>query len=353
MRSVSIRVLFVLLLGGLSLGAQPSGPPVEPQQDHSIQVDVNVVNVPVTVTDNEDRFIVDLKKEDFEVYENGERVEIRYFTKTTQEEEEAGKVPPLRVGFLIDLSNTARLYYKNYKESIGDLAYMLVPEGGTSKGFLMGFHTTVDLIVDTTSEPYELATKMENLKHGGGSAMLDAAYMACADKLVSDPYQGVGEPRKIVVIVGDGHDNASKHSLEEVIDAAQRNQVTIYAVSTVAWGYHEPEEENLVKLVEATGGRISRPLQDIHKDTIAYLSKPQDAGNYALTVGTGAYAALQLEALYKAILAISGNVQSQYILGYVPPTPFSDRGFRKLEVKVKLSAPVQMHYRPGYYPPQM
>lgn len=353
MRSLGAFTGVVLLLGGFSLWAQQAESQVEPQQDQAIQVDVNVVNVPVTVTDNDDRFIVDLKKEDFDVYENGERVEIRYFTKTTPEEEEAGRVPPLRVGFLVDLSNTARLYYKNYKESIGDLAYMLVPEGGSSKGFLLGFHTTVDLIVDTTADPYELASKMEKLKHGGGSSMIDAAYTACAEKLVSDPYQGVGEPRKIVVIVGDGHDNASKHTLDEVIHAAQRNQVTIYAVSTVAWGYHEPQEENLVKLVEATGGRISRPLQDVHKDTIAYLSKPQDAGNYALTVGTGQYARVQLEALYKAILAISGNVQSQYILGYVPPTPFTDGSFRKVEVKVKLPVPVQLHYRPGYYPPQL
>ena len=56
---------------------------------------------------------------------------------------------------------------------------------------------------------------------------------------------------------------------------------------------------------------------------------------------------------YKAILAISGNVQSQYILGYAPPTPFTDGSFRKVEVKVKMSAPVEMHYRPGYYPPQL
>ncbi len=352
MRSVSIGASLVFVLG-LGLWAQENAPEVEPQQDQAIQVDVNVVNVPVTVTDNEGRFIVDLKKEDFEVYENGEPVEIRYFTKTTPDEEEAGTVPPLRAGFLVDLSNTARLYYKQYKESIGDLAFLLIPEGGVNKGFLMGYHTTVDLIVDTTGDPYELAQKMEKLKHGGGSAMLDAVYRACAEKLVSDPYQGSGEPRKVVVVVGDGHDNASKRTLDEVIYACQRSQVTVYAVSTVAYGFHEPQEENLVRMVEATGGRISRPLQDIHKDTLGYLSKPQDAGNYALTVGTGQYARVQLEALYKGILGISGNVQSQYILGYVPPTSFDDNDFRKVEVKVKLDAPVQMHYRPGYYPPQM
>lgn len=353
MRRASVRLLLILLLGNLALPAQENAPEVEPQQDETIQVDVNVVNVPVTVTDNEGRFIIDLKKEDFEVYENGQPVEIRYFTKTTPAEEEAGTVPPLRVGFLVDLSNTARLYYKQYKESIGDLAFMLIPEGGPNKGFLMGYHTTVDLLVDTTAEPIELAERMEKLKHGGGSAMLDAVYGACGDKLVSDPYQGAGEPRKMVVVVGDGHDNASKRTLDEVIYACQQSQVTVYAVSTVAYGFHEPEEANLVRMVEATGGRISRPLQDIHKDTIAYLSKPQDAGNYALTVGTGQYARVQLEALYKAILAISGNAQSQYILGYAPPTSFGNNDFRRVEVKVKLAAPVEMHYRPGYYPPQM
>jgi VWFA-related protein len=353
MRTVGGATFLVLVLGWAPLCAQQPASGAESPQQPAIQVDVNVVNIPVTVTDNDDRFIVDLKRDDFEVFENGERVVIRYFTKTTPDEEAAGNVPPLRVGFLIDLSNTARLYYKNYKESIGDLAYMLVPEGSASKGFLMGYHTEVDLLVDTTGDPYELAERMEKLKHGGGSAMLDAAYMACAEKLVSDPYQGVGEPRKVVVLVGDGHDNASKHTVEEVIDAAQRNQVTIYAVSTVAWGYHEPQEENLVRLVEATGGRISRPLHDVHKDTSGHLSQPQDAGNYVLKVGTGQYARVQLEALYRAILAISGNVQSQYILGYVPPVPFTDGRFRKVEVKVKLAAPVQMHHRPGYYPPQL
>ncbi|MGH7487336.1 MAG: hypothetical protein ACREMY_17305, partial [bacterium] len=86
--------IVALLLGGLALWAQTSAPVVEPQPDKSIQVDVNVVNVPVTVTDKEGRFIVDLKKEDFHVEENGKSVEIRYFTKTTKEEEAAGRVPP-------------------------------------------------------------------------------------------------------------------------------------------------------------------------------------------------------------------------------------------------------------------
>ena len=323
---------------------------VEESAEEPIRVDVNVVNVPVTVSDPKGRFIVDLFRKDFEVLEDGRPVEIRYFTKIIDKDPDT---PPLHVGFLIDLSNTARVYYKSYKDSIGDLAYILVPEGGNHKGFLMGYHTEVDLLVKMTTDPYPIAQRMENLKHGGGSAMLDAIYAACTEQLASATYQGSGEPRKVIVIVGDGHDNASKRTLEEVIFEAQRNHVTIFGVSTVAWGFHAEEEKNLYKLVRATGGRVGSPMEGVHSDISGYLSKPQDAGNYVRTVGTGEYARAQLEALYGAILAIAGDVQSQYILAYNPPAPFSDQKFREIKVKVTLEAETEIRHRTGYYPPEL
>ena len=320
------------------------------QSETTIRVEVNVVNLPVTVTDPEGRFIVDLNKSDFTVWEDGEQVEIRYFTRSVEED----KKPPLFAGFIIDLSNTARLYYKTYQTSIGDLAWMLVPEGGKNRGFLFGYHTEVDELVDFTDDPVLLTERMESLKHGGGSAMFDAVYRACTDKLVSIPYQGASEPRKVLVVIGDGHDNASKRSIDEVIHAAQLHQVTIYAVSTVGWGYHQEEESNLFKLARETGGRVVRPMQKVHKDVAGYLSKPQDAGNYQYEVGTGGYAAAQLQALYEAILDVAGNVQSQYILGYVPSRPFSDQAFRLIDVELGLAgADVQVYHRRGYFPPMV
>ena len=338
------RVAITALTAASLLTAQEVGQ----SPDEPIRVDVNVVNVPVTVSDPKGRFIVNLFKRDFEVLEDGQPVEIRYFTKIVDKDPDT---PPLHVGFLIDLSNTARVYYKSYKDSIGDLAYILVPEGGNHKGFLMGYHTEVDLLVKMTTDPYPIAQRMENLKHGGGSSMLDATYKACTEQLTSESYQGVGEPRKVLVVVGDGHDNASTRTIEEVIAAAQRAQVTIYAVSTVAWGFHEAEEKNLKQLASATGGRVVHPMEDVHSDVQGFLSKPQDAGNYVRTVGTGEYARAQLEALYRAILEVSGAVDSQYILGYVPPSPFSDSRYRRIRVKVNLDADVEINHRQGYYPP--
>jgi Ca-activated chloride channel family protein len=339
-----MRLLIVLAaLCALPLFAQ------EAEQDASIQVDVNVVNLPVTVTDDEGRFIVDLKRGDFEVYEDGQKVDIRYFTES---QDEANK-PRIRVGFLVDLSNTARLYYKNYQESIGDLAFLMVPEGGDNEAFLIGYQTEVDLLVDYTRDPGLIADRMSKLKHGGGSSMVDAIFEACNNKLQSSPYQGVDEPRKVVVIVGDGHDNASKRSMEQAIFACQQQQVTVYSVSTKAFGFHVDEGENLKDIAEATGGTVVYPMEKIHKDINGHMSKPQDAGNYQYEVGTGLYARAQLEALYTAVLGISGQVQSQYIIGYSPPKPFSDNVYRQLDIRVNLNTEneVNVFHRKGYFPP--
>ncbi|MDA1314085.1 MAG: VWA domain-containing protein [Acidobacteria bacterium] len=336
-----------LLLGIGVLGAQEAAT----TESDLIKVDVNVVNVPVSVTDKDGRFLVDLSKDDFKVWENGKRVEIRYLT--TGEDEE--NTPPLRAGILLDLSNAARLYYKTYKESIGDLAYQLVPEDGRDQGFLMGYHSEVDLLVPMTNDPYLIDVRLGAVKHGGGSAMLDAIHLACTNQLAVQDYQGLGEPRKVIVIIGDGHDTASKHSLDEVLYEAQRSQVTIHALSTVAWGFHEPGEENLVKLTEETGGRIVQPLENPHKDVSGYLSKPQDAGNFVYTVGTGEYNAAQLQALFDAIKDIVGGIRKQYVLGYAPPTPFSDGQFRSIRVEMGLTKYVDLkiRHRAGYYPPRV
>lgn len=322
--------------------------PLVAQEQTTFQTDVNVVNISVTVTDQDGRFIVDLDQDDFIINEDGKRVQIRYFTKSTEEE----KKPPIRVGFLVDLSNTARLYYKTYRDSIGDLAYLMVPEGGENQGFLLGYHTEVDTLVDYTKDPYDIASRMEKLKHGGGSSLLGAVHQACSDKLLSSPYKGVDEPRKIIVIVGDGHDNASKVSIDQAVQSCQQQQVTIYAVSTEAWGFEESEEKNLHTLARETGGLVVQPMQKVHKDINGYLSKPQDAGNYQYEVGTGLYARAQLEALYRGILDVAGQVKSQYIIGYTPATPFTDSKYRKISVNVDLGeAPVEVHARTGYYPP--
>jgi VWFA-related protein len=196
-----------------------------------------------------------------------------------------------------------------------------------------------------------MVEKMRKMRPGGGSALYDAIYMACTSRKTvnGEPY----EPRRIVVVIGDGHDTASKKSLQEVTEIAQRNLVTIYAMSTVAFGFHTEGEDNLTQLTSQTGGKVETPLNNAYKDVAGYLSKPSDDGNYALDVGTGGYAAEISSAIFRSVATLSGDITTQYILRYTPDVgsdPKQDsKQFRKIRVAVDLPTAV-VRFRNGYYP---
>src|SRR5689334_7073692 len=238
------------MLAPVVMSRAQTAPASPAQADGNIQVQVNVVNVAVTVTDAQDRFVTDLDKNDFSVWEDGKQVELRYFSRDPKQ--------PLVVGFLLDISNTARLYFKTYQEAITDLAYVLLPGNNKNKGFLGSYATQPDFLVKPTNDGQLISEKIMKLKPGGGSAMLDAIYTACTKyyTVTGQP----GEPKRVLIVVGDGHDNNSKVSLAQVLEAAQRSQVVVYAVSTVGYGFTNEEEKNLVQLAEETGGRVERPL---------------------------------------------------------------------------------------------
>ena len=255
------------------------------------------------------------------------------------------------IGFLIDLSNTNRIQWDKFREAIQDLILAtMMPEGKDDKrfsGYLIGYSSEAELMVNTTQEPDKLLDRVRKLKPGGGSALYDGIYMACTSRTLvkGEPI----EPRRVIVIVGDGHDTASKKTLDEVVEIAQRNLVTIYGVSTTSFGMYSDGDVRLRRLAEATGGRVVYPLEDLYKDVSGYLSKPQDAGNYAITVGTGGYAAAILKGIVDAISATAGEIQLQYILRYRPSDSDAPRKFRKIEVRVDLPM-VKVRAREGYYP---
>ncbi len=249
------------------------------------------------------------------------------------------------VGFLIDLSTASRIHWKNFQDASIELIQNLLTGDPKYSGYLIDFSQDAEVAVNTTSDPEPLVEKIRKLKPGGGAALFDAIYLACTSrKLVKgEPI----EPRRVIVILGDGHDNASKHSLEQVIELAQRNLVTIYCISTQAFGFTNESDANLVRLATETGGRVVYPLGDVYKDTDGYLSHPSDDGNYALTVGTGAYRSAVDGRMYHAVADIAGEVTTQYIIRYVSNNP-SDKSFRNLKVVVDL-ANVKVRARKGYY----
>jgi VWFA-related protein len=303
----------------------------------SIHVSVNEVIVPVTVTDDQGRFVSDLDKKDFTVFEDNRPQSIRFFTRERSQ--------PVVIGFLVDLSNSSKIHWKNFQDAAVELIQTLMPGDPKYSGYLIDYAQDAEVAVNTTNEPEPLVDKIRKLKPGGGSAMFDAVYLACTSrKLVhGEPV----EPRRVIVIIGDGHDDASKHSLNQVIELAQRNLVTVYCISTQAFGFTNESDANLVRLASSTGGRVVYPLGDVYKDTDGYLSHPSDDGNYALTVGTGAYRSAVDGRMYHAVADIAGEVTMQYILRYVSDNP-STKSYRNVKVMVDLGN-VKVRARHGYY----
>jgi Ca-activated chloride channel homolog len=341
--------LVLFLMAAFSLVGQTPAPEVaktdQPAAAQSpapapIQVQVNEVIVPISVTDEKGRFVTDLEQKDFTIYDQGVEQQIQFFTRERSQ--------PVVVGFLIDLSNNSRLHWKNYQDAAIELVQNLIPgDNPKFSGYLIGYSNTADLMKDTSTDPEPMVEKLEKLKPSGGSALFDAIYMACTSRKLIDGEPI--EPRRILVVVGDGHDNASKKTLDQALEIAQRNLVTIYGVSTVAYGFANEDDKNLVRLAEETGGRVEYPLQDIYKDVQGFFSTPSDEGNYALKVGTGQYAAEIANNMYHAVEAVVGEVTTQYIIRYIPNNTDAKRDFRNIEVRVNLPS-VKVRARKGYYP---
>jgi VWFA-related protein len=320
-----------------SLLAAQAERPAQPEQQ-PIRVQVNEVVVPVTVTDEKGAFVSNLEASDFLILDEGRPQKIVYFSR------EQGQ--PVVVGFLLDMSNTTRLHWKTFQEAVLELVWTLLPGDKKFSGYLITYSNEPELLVDTTHDSEKIVEKIRKLKPGGGAALFDAIWMACTRRslIQGEPI----EPRRILIIVGDGNDNASKHNLEEVLELAQRNMVTIYGVSTVAFGFTSEGEKNLKRLAEETGGRVEYPLQGVYKDVAGYLSTPSDEGNYALRVGTGGYAAAIASSIVRAVAAVAGEITTQYVLRYVPDEPDSPKAFRTIEVRVNLPN-VKVRHRKGYY----
>lgn len=311
-----------------SESAEPSAP---------IRVNVNEVIVPVTVTDQAGKFVSDLDEKDFQVFEDNKLQHIGFFTRERNQ--------PVVIGFLVDLSASSRVHWKNYQDATIELVQTLLTDEKKFSGYLITYNQDAELQVNTTSDPANIVDKLRKAKPGSGAALFDAIYMSCTNrKLVrGEPI----EPRRVIIIVGDGHDDASKRTLDQVLELAQKNLVTIYCISTAAFGFNNVYDQNLQRLANETGGRVVYPMEAIYKDTSGYLSQPSDDGNYALKVGTGEYASAVARNMYHAVADIAGEVTTQYILRYVPQDE-SDKGYRNLKVVVDLPN-VRVRARKGYY----
>jgi VWFA-related protein len=304
-------------------------------------VSANEVIVPITVTDDKGRFVSNLEAKDFRILDEGRPQRIQFFSHDQRQ--------PIVVGFLIDMSNNTRIHWKTYQDAILELVWDLLPGDKKYTGYLITYSNDAELVVNTTWDSDKIADQIKKLRPGGGASLFDAIYMACTKRelVQGEPF----EPRRVLIVVGDGHDNASKKSIDEVLELAQRNQTSIYAMSTQAFGFANDTQDILERITRETGGHVEYPLSSLYKDVSGYLSTPSDDGNYALTVGTGGYAAEISGAIIKAVGGIGGEVTTQYVLRYIPDVDPEARAkvFHHIKVEIPTLPNVKIHARNGYY----
>jgi len=212
----------------------------------------NLVNVIFTVTDKHGKFVKDLKQNQFRVMDNNlpPKEVINFEAETNL---------PLRVGLLIDASTSIRdKFLFEQQAAIEFLQQTIRPK--TDKAFVLAFDEVPTVEQDFTNDLDKLTKGVKAIRPGGGTALWDAVYYACRDKLAKDQH-GSETVRMAIIVVSDGDDNQSRVLRDEAIEMAQRTGVIIYTISTTLSNIIEQGDKNMRMLAEATGGRAFNPFK--------------------------------------------------------------------------------------------
>ncbi len=277
----------------------------------TIKTRVDEVNVVFTVTDKHGRFVKDLRQDEIEVFDNKQPpqqiVDFRAETDL-----------PLRVGLMIDASNSIRDRFRFEQQAATEfLSDIVRPK--SDRAFVLGFDTTAEVTADFTDNTEKLAKGIQMLRPGGGTALYDALYYACRDKLMK---LREGQPvRRAIVLVSDGDDNQSRVTREEAIEMAQRADVIVYTISTNVSGVKLRGDKILERIADATGGRAFFPFK--------------------------------IEDVADAFKEIQTELRSQYSVAYKPADFKADGGFREIKILAKNGdKKLKVRSREGYYAPK-
>lgn len=292
-------------------GSAATAPPANGDDDvplTTITKRVDEVNVVFTVTDKRGKFVKDLKQNDFQVMDDSRQGAIRSFRSETN--------LPLRVGLLIDASNSVRDRFKFEQQAAIEFLNQII-RANFDRGFVIGFDTTPEVTQDFTDNTELLSKGIHMLRPGGGTAMYDAIYYACRDKLMAYDKSNVAT-RRAIILLSDGEDNQSRVSREEALEMAQKAEVIIYAISTNTSGLKLRGDKVLEYFAEQTGGRAFFPF------------KIQDVSD--------------------AFSQIQDELRSQYALSYKPADFQFNGKYHKIDILAD-NKKYKVRARKGYYAP--
>lgn len=274
----------------------------------TIKKRVDEVNVLFIATDRHGKFVRNLNQSDFSILDDHKPVQsIVNFRRETD--------LPIEMGLLVDTSASVRSRFDFEKEAaVGFLHDVLRP--GFDKAFVMGFNKDNIVSQDFTDRVQLLSAGVNRLNDGGGTALYDAVYTACKEKLLSRSERPI---RKALIVLSDGEDNQSQVSRQQAIEMAQRAEVLIYAISTDDSGLILRGDKVLEDLASATGGRAFFPFK--------------------------------MKDITHSFAAIEDELRSQYVVSYKPSDFDADGRYRSIEITA-LKKDLQVRARRGYYAPR-
>ena len=283
--------------------ADAAGPRSRP-----LHMDVNLVLVPLTVTDQQDRLVTGLEKENFAVFDNNVPQTIKSF---------ATEDAPLSIGIVFDLSGSMQSKFLRARKALSEFLRTCNPQ---DEFFVIGFNDRPAVLVDYTSDVEDVEARMVMLRPENRTALIDAMYLG-VNHLKRAKYD-----RRALLVISDGGDNRSRYTDGELQRMVRESEVQIYSIGIFDAYAPTDEEVNgpmlLKNISEATGGRLFK-VMDVNE-------------------------------LADIAARISEELRNEYVIGYTPTDRRRDGAWRK--VKVRLQPPpglpvMAVHSREGYYAP--
>ena len=304
---------------GLAVAAACAAVALEAQQmpgirkpaDQIFRATVEMVSLNVTVVDGGNRYVTDLDKGDFGVFEDGAKQEITYFNRTSL---------PIALSLLLDTSASMEQRMTTAQEAAVGFAKRLRAQDLAQ---VVDFDTRVEVLQDFTGDIPSLEKAIHATQAGGSTSLFNALYISLKELAKIKAKSDEDVRRRAIVLLSDGEDTSSLVSFEEVLDLAKRSETAIYAIglqsrdTTLSKGFREAEFV-LRQLAQETGGR-------------AFF--PQKAEDLASIYGV-----------------IADELSSQYTLGYAPSNQRRDGAWRRLNVQV-LRQGTAARTKRGYFAP--
>ncbi len=288
----------------------PSAPSSEAELDEATRIilDVTRVNILFTVSDKKGRFVTDLTRNDFEVLEDKQKQNVLEFSSLSD--------LPLRLAILIDTSNSIRDRFKFQQEAAIEFINSVV-RSDIDKAIVVSFDTGVNLVADLTGDQEDLAEAIRSLRPGGGTALYDAIFYACRDKLMEDKPRH--KFRRALIILSDGEDNQSRNTRDQALEMAHRADAVLYTISTNISRIQTGGDKVLKYFAEETGGLVFFPFK--------------------------------VEDLTQSFENIANELRHQYNILYRPEPLITDGSYHPVKIRVKNYKNLVVRARKGYYAP--